>query len=100
MGKVKEQEQNIMEIPSPFMSEKEIKEFEDVKLTIIENREKKVKDAISNLNFYSNKYTVLDYTLDHSLKGNDWHFNNSLKSIIQAAKDLLENLELLSNKKD
>ena len=42
MGKVKEQEQNIMEIPSPFMSEKEIKEFEDVKLTIIENREKKV----------------------------------------------------------
>jgi uncharacterized protein YnzC (UPF0291/DUF896 family) len=100
MGKVKEQEPNIMEIPTPFMTEKEIKEYNLLKKSIIENRTKKVKDAIYNLKYYSDRYNVLDLHLPEKEKQQSWHFNNSLESIKEAAKSLLENLELLNNKNE
>ena len=99
MGKVKEQEENIMEIPTPFMTEKEIKEYNLLKKSIIENRGQKVKDAIYDMNFYSNQFNVLDIHLKEYQKETDWHFNNSLQCLKGAAKSLLENLELLNDKK-
>lgn len=94
MGKVKEQSENIIEIPTPFMTKKEIKEFSE-KL-MINNRNKKVKDAIYDMSFYSNQFNVLDIHLSETKKETDWHFNNSLKCLKEAAKSLIENLEILN----
>ena len=100
MGKVKEQSENIIEIPAPFMTEKEIKEFKEAKKLIMDNRNQKVKYAIYDMSFYSNQFNVLDIHLSEIKKETDWHFNNSLKCLKGAAKSLLENLELLNDKKE
>ena len=87
-------------IPEPFMTKGEINEFEEAKKLIINNRNQKVKDAIYDMSFYSNQFNVLDIHLPESKKETDWHFNNSLKSLKNAAKELLENLELLNKNKE
>ena len=87
-------------IPEPFMTKGEINEFEDAKKLIIENRNKKVKDAIHEMKYYSDRYNVLDLHLPESKKKTDWHFNNSLDSLKEAAIKLLENLELLKENKN
>lgn len=86
------------QIPEPFMTEGEILEFEQAKKEIIKRRNEKVKDAIYDLKYYSDKYNVLDTHLPEEDKAKSWQFNNSLESIKEAAKSLLENLELLNNK--
>ena len=98
--KTLEKKINTNSIPEPFMTEGEKKEFEQAKEIIINNRHKKVKDAIYDLKYYSDKYNVLDMHLPDEDKKKSWHFNNSLESIKEAAKSLLENLELLNNKKE
>lgn len=87
------------QIPEPFMTEGEKLEFEQAKREIIKRRNEKVENAIYDLKYYSDKYNVLKTHLPEAEKEKNWQFNNSLESLKEAAKELLENLELLNNKK-
>ena len=89
-NKTMKQDTNTLEIPEPFMTDGEKKEYEQAKEIIKKSRKQKFENAIYDLKYYSQKRTVLETHLPETEKLNNWDYNNSLERLLEASQVLLE----------
>ena len=89
-------ETNTLEIPQPFMTDGEKKEYEQAREIMQKSREQKFEDAIFDLHFYSQRRRVLDVHLPIADKEHNWQYNNSLEKLLEASQALLETYKKLN----
>tara|TARA_B100000035_G_scaffold223395_1_gene191954 strand:- start:2402 stop:2731 length:330 start_codon:yes stop_codon:yes gene_type:complete len=95
-NKTMKQDTNTLDIPEPFMTDSEKKEYEQAKEIIQKSRKQKFENAIYDLKYYSQKRTVLETHLPEKEKLNNWDYNNCLEMLLEASKALLETYKKLN----
>jgi len=95
-NKTMKQDTNTLDIPEPFMTDGEKKEYEQAKEIIKNSRKQKFEDALYDLQFYSQRRRVLEIHLPEEHLKHNWQYNNSLEMLLEASKALLETYKKLN----